>query len=268
MHQKTADTIQEERLKSSRPNYILHPDIIRKIKSYWFTERTVWLAGGVDLDELLQLVRLKLWHIPREILHDKGLGYQVQIVKNFLNDEIRKIKSRALFARKYSEARANQLRGESGVYNESSQDPDGLTEYSCKHGDLSSQKLTGLNYRKKYIRKPVHLEIIYDVRYPRKHHRCYVMGRWLILDVMKNHDGCVISQLTPAALQSLKQRLNECRTKQQSVLSLTLRGNKNDVTDYPIPRRLTDKDSRTPHREDPVVKGQQQHRKDFFKDFF
>ena len=245
----------------------LHRDIVRVVKRYWFTERTVWLAGGVDLNELLQLVRIKLWHVPAEVLQGKGLGYQVQIVKNFLNDEIRKIKSRALFAKKYSEAQANQARGESGVYNESDRDLDGLTEYSSKHDGLSSQKLAGLNYRKKYIRKPVHLEVMYDARYPRKHHRCYVMRRWLILDVMKNHDGCVVSQLTPTALKAFKRRLNEHRIMQQSALSLTLRGNKNDVTDYPIPRRLTDKDRRI-RREDPIDKGRREHRKDFFEDFF
>lgn len=58
-------------------------------------------------------MRIKLWHVPADVLKGKGLGYQVQIAKNFLNDELRKIKARAWFAKKYSEAQANQLRGES-----------------------------------------------------------------------------------------------------------------------------------------------------------
>jgi hypothetical protein len=246
----------------------LHRDIIRIVKRYWFTERIVWLAGGCDLDELLQRVRIKLWQVPDEALRDKGIGYRVQIVKNFLNDELRKIKARAWFAKKYSEAQANQSRGESGVYNETDRDPDGLTEYYRRDGEISSQKLAGLSYRRKHVRKPIHLEVMYDTRFPRKYHRCYVMRHWLILDVMKNQDGCVVRKLAPTDLQALKERLAKHRQEQQNgFLPLTLKGNKVDVTDYPVPRRLTDKDRRI-RREDPIAKGQREHRKDFFEDFF
>jgi hypothetical protein len=244
------------------------------VKKYWRSEWATWSHAGFEFDDLLQLVRIKLLQVPAEVVREKGIGYKVRIISNYLNDQLKKLRAQKnsredqLIDLLNEEHRGKAEHGESGVYNVGdSETAAGVDLSVVEEKDkylTTSQKLAGIGYRIKRIRKPIHLQVIYDVRYPRKYHRCLVLGRWLILDVMANQDDYVSRH---GDVGRIKERLRQRKERERLPLSLTLKGSKQDVTDYPIPRRLTDKDRRMPHR-DPITKGEQQHRTDFFEDFF